>query len=510
MEISSNILENFKKKTLKFVLTLYSISILCASAIFLVIKKIGYYDKVSWSSLWTLLIVSIAEVSIFGICYKAAMKNEDSWKKWGRVLKTLLLLIGYANYLWYTFLIPSKELWLIIFYFTILNALLFDSYVMISTIILSAVSLTVLFWKNPLLHPDSQVLFIEMSIRVLTIIFILFSLYMFIRFSNMLLKEIINSEKIVNEKNETLSKLFKQISSINEALLNSSDALSVAVNEEASSLQQIAFTSSEITHDANDMLNDTYKNKEILVRLLDKNKGISEKIEDTKAFSNQLISISNENNEALKQTLNIIGNISGSIETTFEASKILKQKSEEIDTILGALRDISEQTNLLALNASIEAARAGENGKGFAVVADEVRTLSENTKNSLKNISSIVEEFKDKANEVEELMTKNNDKISTGNKILTQTVDSIDQIVDKLKVSDTNINTISQWTVAMLEETENVVSFNSNIFEITESTINKFNLVSESVNQNASVGEKIATNAEQLKDLAEEMRSLAR
>jgi len=69
----------------------------------------------------------------------------------------------------------------------------------------------------------------------------------------------------------------------------------------------------------------------------------------------------------------------------------LSKSSEKIQEIVDVIRDIATQTNILAINAAIEAVRAGKQGKGFAVVAEEVKTLSADSKNQAKDISTLVQ-----------------------------------------------------------------------------------------------------------------------
>ena len=69
----------------------------------------------------------------------------------------------------------------------------------------------------------------------------------------------------------------------------------------------------------------------------------------------------------------------------------LSKSSEQIQAIVDVIRDIATQTNILAINAAIEAVRAGKQGKGFAVVAEEVKTLSAESKDQAKKISTLVQ-----------------------------------------------------------------------------------------------------------------------
>lgn len=73
--------------------------------------------------------------------------------------------------------------------------------------------------------------------------------------------------------------------------------------------------------------------------------------------------------------------------TVLETLEEMQRNIQEIDQIGELIGEIAEDSRYISLNAAIEAHRAGEHGKTFAVVAAHMQKLSDQTQQSVRNIS---------------------------------------------------------------------------------------------------------------------------
>mgnify|MGYP000868094727 CR=1 FL=1 len=135
--------------------------------------------------------------------------------------------------------------------------------------------------------------------------------------------------------------------------------------------------------------------------------------------SEETSQITHNANEVLDETVRNSGLVAEKINEATKIGEKLNASAKSINEVVDKINVIASQTNILALNAAIESARAGEAGRGFSVVAAEVRRLAASTASATLNITSVVDlntqligQMHQQLDTVRQFMLTEQDKIS--------------------------------------------------------------------------------------------------
>lgn len=189
------------------------------------------------------------------------------------------------------------------------------------------------------------------------------------------------------------------------------------------------------------------------------NKMVNTNEHATKAndFSNDVLSSINELEKTMKVTLDRI--------------HILQNHSNSITKVITSISSISRQTQLLALNATIEAARAGELGKGFGVVAEEITKLAIETEEATQSISELVSNIQKETNNTFEDINEINSKVENSSNSVKNSINSFKYIVNNIIDIKQKMETILEITNKENADINNMVlSINSSAEKIAKKT----------------------------------------
>jgi len=242
---------------------------------------------------------------------------------------------------------------------------------------------------------------------------------------------------------------------------------------------------SSVIHDLEEKSHELVESAQSLERLAGTTKNQSTAVaEIAKSTAADTISASSATTELQDSTKNVtaqihtqsnlVQDIAESTRKSHETIDQLATATQDINSIVEMIRDLSDQTKLLALNATIEAARAGDKGKGFAVVASEVKELSHETERATMDIVYKIETISSASKDMITILQGIDGQVHS----LSEVTSSISRIIISQEESTETISSLVDQT------SQNTSDVSINIQQVYEAAYNTLEL-SGKVHQHA-------------------------
>lgn len=194
---------------------------------------------------------------------------------------------------------------------------------------------------------------------------------------------------------------------------------------------------------------------------------------------------------AVHATIEGMQRIRAEVQETSKTIKRLGESSQEIGQIVQLIEEIANQTNLLALNAAIQAAMAGEHGRGFAVVAEEVRRLAERAATATRQINTLVTSIQSETAEAVVSMDNSTREVVGGSRLADEAGSALHQIDAVVGRLSELLDSISNSAEQQAHASVGIARSMQEISEITQTTSTGTMQAAESVNNLASLAERL-------------------
>lgn len=301
----------------------------------------------------------------------------------------------------------------------------------------------------------------------------------------------------VEEQNAKQQEMYKGIVGVTRNVHDNATESVNVIDELVQATESVAFNMLEIA-DATALTARSIEEQNSMTQ------DIQQAILETGERSKQMVSIAIESNDSIQGNIQAMEDLKAQSvliantnqEVTASMSR-LQEKTKAVDEFTSIIYNISNQTKMLALNASIESARAGEAGRGFAVVADQIRQLAEQTRTSTEEITRIVSELNENADEVMGSVQNSVEATESQNQKIAEAAEAFETLLNNMSVLIKDIDEIDQRIFGLTDSnnklvdnimqlsaaTEEVTASADQVKEMSESSLNFANTVKAAINK---------------------------
>lgn len=470
-------------------------------------KFLGAFPTLKWiNCLIFLVCIALPEEILLCYLYKTVVSNGRLVMSKFKLIKLLFVAIIFINFHGFIILLPTEEFWYVIYYFVVLIAFFLDFKLTVVCALGMSVSAVLSWIYKPINMPREDIWLQEILMR---------SCLMFLTMAGLLLLVYFASNFLVNAKKDEVEKnsnrvmnILNKVTDLTGRLASASVVLLENSQNEMAATKELSVISESLLDSNRAMVEKSKESRQNLSSLENSSLEIAAEMKEVDGISSQLIGISTANENALNNLMTISDKVEDSTKNTLSVTKNLLKESKEIGKTLDIINDIAESINLLALNASIEAARAGDAGKGFAVVAEQVGVLAYSTKDSLKNVDSVVNRVQNGTAEVEKFMNENADQLMHQNEVLVETVSGIRNMIGLLKTSIQAIEHVDKLRMEQEQVISVAVSVNDHIADSIDKENEEFTNITQLVQSNTTDINELVKQVDGLNHMVQELEEL--
>lgn len=257
-----------------------------------------------------------------------------------------------------------------------------------------------------------------------------------------------NTVELLSTTAQILSSLQETRASVREVSA-STGALTTNLQVISASVEQVNQSARKISDDSG-KLEDIARQTEAEINLIDASfTGVSQHAEQNQQSAQKTLEAVTLGQKSVEASVQGMRELQDVATSTAQIIKEVNSWGEQVSSILDIVDDITGQTALLSLNASIISAQAGAHGRGFAVVADEIKELADRTKNSTKEIATLVHALQKKTEEGVKNTEEGIAKAEKGVQLVTAVKEALNTISEQASQSSQRASD----TVTVLQQT---------------------------------------------------------